>query len=332
MLAAFSQARRLQRTAMLQSAVAIALCVAAIVLLSIWIVGSVARPLISLTSAARHVAATGDLSQPIEVTSFDEIGQLAATFRDMMDELQAMLHVLSQAKEQAEAANKAKSLFLANMTHELRTPLNGILGFAELLDEEIAGPLTPEQKTYVGNVMEAGQHLLALVSDVLDIARLESGQIETTIGTASLAACVEEVRAGIETLSHRASVEVKLEIPPGLPQLSVEPLRLRQVLYNLLSNALKFTPRGGRVELRAHSASAFVQFEVADNGIGVPAASIPLLFREFQQVEREGDRPVGTGLGLALCKRLVESYGGTISFASQVGVGSTVTVKLPAAG
>jgi signal transduction histidine kinase len=294
-------------------------------------VGSVAQPLNALTKAARHVAATGDLTQRIEVASFDEVGQLAATFRDMMDELRSIHDVLSTAKEQAEAANKAKSLFLANMTHELRTPLNGILGFAELLEEEIAGPLTPRQKTFIGNVLDSGRHLLALINDVLDIARLESGNIEVTNATASLSACVEDVRAGIETLSQQAHVEVKLDVPDGLPALSVEPLRLRQVLYNLLSNALKFTPRGGRVELRAHTESPFVEFQVADTGIGVPAEAIPRLFREFQQVEREGERPEGTGLGLALCKRLVEAYGGTISFASVVGEGSTVTVKLPAA-
>jgi signal transduction histidine kinase len=331
LLGAFVEARRLQRTVKLQSAVAIGGCIAVIVLLSIWIVGSVARPLKALTKSARHVAATGDLTQPIEVTSFDEVGQLAATFRDMIDELRSNYDALSAARDQADAANQAKSLFLANMTHELRTPLNGILGFAELLEDEIAGPLLPVQKKYVGNVLESGRHLLALISDVLDIARMESGHIEVTNATASLAACVEDVRAGVETLSLRAHVEVKLHVPDGLPALSVTPLRLRQVLYNLLSNGLKFTPRGGRVELRARADSAFIEFEVADTGVGVPAKAIPLLFREFQQVELAGERPEGTGLGLALCKRLVEAYGGTIAFASEVGVGSTVTVRLPVA-
>ena len=245
-------------------------------------------------------------------------------------QVQGMLGAMEEAVAAAKEASRAKSQFLANMSHELRTPLNAILGFSELLEEELPGPLRPEQKEYLGHVLKSGRHLLALISDLLDLAKTEAGRMTIQLEKTSLTRCVEDVRPGIQTLSDSAGVEVTYDLPDDLPELSADPLRLRQVLYNLLSNAVKFTPKGGFVKVRARSVVPWVEVEVADTGVGVPPEALPRLFGEFEQVQQDGSRPEGTGLGLALSKHLIEAHGGHISFSSELGVGSTVRFRLPA--
>ena len=283
-----------------------------------------------LIDVSRRVVAENDLTQPIELTSNDEVGILGEAFREMMVKLRERSGQLEEARAQAEAASRAKSSFLAGMSHELRTPLNAILGFGELLEDELPGPLTGRQKEYVGHVLQSGRHLLELINDLLDLAKAEAGRIQLRLERTSIARCVDEVRPGIQALSERARVSVAYDVPLDLPDLSVDPLRLRQVLYNLLSNAVKFTPEGGNIQVRARSAAPWVQVDVADTGIGVPAEALPRLFHEFEQVERDGHRPGGTGLGLALSRRLIEAHGGSISITSKLGVGSTITFTLPA--
>jgi CheY-like chemotaxis protein/anti-sigma regulatory factor (Ser/Thr protein kinase) len=215
------------------------------------------------------------------------------------------------------------------MSHELRTPLNGIIGFAQLLHDEEAGPLLEQQKDFLSDVLRSGRHLLQLINDVLDLSKVEAGKLEFRPERVDLAKLVGEVLAVLRTASQR--VQVQSTIDPALQEVIVDAGRLKQVLYNYVSNALKFTPDGGTVSIRltAESAESF-RLEVEDTGKGIAAADLARLFVEFQQVH-DGTTKAhgGTGLGLALTKRLIEAQGGTVGVRSTVGKGSTFFAVLP---
>lgn len=235
---------------------------------------------------------------------------------------------LQVANTELAAASRHKSEFLAGMSHELRTPLNAILGFSELLDEQLTTVTTERQKRYLRNVRDAGQHLLALINDVLDLSKVEAGRVElrpeVTTLDALTAPIVSSTRASAEAQGLRFRVEVdrKLEIAADVG-------RIRQILYNLLSNAIKFTPSGGEIAFRAGRSGGALRFEIRDTGIGIPADKRDLVFGSFERLhEGRSDAP-GTGLGLALTKSLVELHGGTITFESTEGVGTVFRVTLP---
>ena len=238
------------------------------------------------------------------------------------------------AREEAEQANRAKSEFLANMSHELRTPLNAINGFSEMIYSEALGPLgNVEYQKYATYIKEAGQHLLDLINDLLDISKIEAGKVdlmEETIDVASLVrSCVAMVRERADAGDVQIYVDIDEEL---LPLLRADETRMRQVVLNLLSNAVKFTPSDGTVTVRTwyHIDRGFV-LQVADTGIGIAADNIPKALTRFGQVESTLDRSYeGTGLGLPLTKSLVEQHGGTLDLQSEVGVGTVVTVNLPA--
>ena len=237
---------------------------------------------------------------------------------------------LQAAKLQAEQESRFKSTFLANMSHELRTPLNAIIGFSELLEQELFGPLAPRQKDYVQNVLVSGRHLLALVNDILDLSKVEAGKMELARDWTPLAIVVDAVQGVVKPLIDARGVALTVSLPLGLPDVYLDPVRIKQVLYNLLSNAIKFTPRGGSVELSATVHGAALSVSCKDTGIGIRPEHLPRLFREFEQLEAlGGGKPEGTGLGLALTKRLVELHGGSISAESRPGAGSTFTFTLP---
>jgi len=234
------------------------------------------------------------------------------------------------ARDAADAANRAKSSFLAAMSHELRTPLNAVIGFSELLEQEIFGSLNDKQRTYVGNVLVSGRHLLQLVNDVLDISKVEAGRMDLVYERTPIASIVDVVRGVIGGLALKRGIRLEVALPPGLPDVFIDPGRIKQVLYNLISNAIKFTPKGGVVRLTARADARSLTVSVSDTGIGIARADLPRLFREFEQLAQpNGTRPEGTGLGLALSRRLVELHGGRVEVESELGRGSTFSVHLP---
>jgi len=259
--------------------------------------------------------------------------ELAEARKHMLEELQKNNAELEAAKQRAERESGFKTKFLANMSHELRTPLNAIIGFSELLDQEIFGPLQPRQKEYVRNVLHSGQHLLGIINDILDLSSVEAGRLTLTREMSSIGAIVDSVHTIVAALAKRQDITLEVDIPKNLPKLSVDPLRIKQVLYNLLSNGIKFTPRGGKVRLVARAdGHARIEIAISDTGIGIRAEDLPKLFKEFARLEPGPGvdvRPEGTGLGLALTKRLVELHQGDITIQSTHGKGTTVTVTLP---
>lgn len=231
---------------------------------------------------------------------------------------------------QAEAASRAKTLFLANMSHELRTPLNSIIGFSELLERGAVGNLSDPQLEYVGHVLESSRQLLALVNDLLDISKAEAGRFELFVEPLLLTDVVSEVRERLTPQAQKRGVALTMRVPRELPQILADPLRLRQILQNLLTNALKFTDTGGAVRIEAISVGTEIEIAVHDTGVGIQEADLGRLFREFEQLTPSSPGTPGTGLGLALTKKLVELHGGAIDVESEVGRGTTFRVRLPA--
>lgn len=248
----------------------------------------------------------------------------------------AAIRDVTGQKEQyrrVQEANRLKSEFLANMSHELRTPLNAVIGFAEIIHDGRTGPISPEQKEYLGDILTSSRHLLQIINDVLDLAKVEAGRITFRPEAVDLSQLVAEVRDGLRTLAASKAMPVEIEIEPGIGPLWLDPARLKQVLYNYLSNAIKFTPEGRRVVIRARPEGGdHFRLEVEDAGIGIAPEDIERLFVEFQQLDSSATKKYqGTGLGLALTRQLVEAQGGHVGVTSAPGVGSTFFAILPCA-
>ena len=228
-----------------------------------------------------------------------------------------------------EAASTAKSQFLANMSHEFRTPLNAIIGFTEVLQDQIPGPLNADQIEYLGDIHEGGQLLLRLINDVLDLSKVEAGRLELFYETFPIAQTVRESITALRGMAEKKKISLQWELPPDLGLITADQIRFKQVLYNLLSNAVKFTDQGS-VMVSAALEDQQLHLKVTDTGIGIRAEDMDRIFIEFSQVDSShARRHEGTGLGLALSKRLVEAHHGSIWVESTFGVGSAFHAVLP---
>ena len=232
---------------------------------------------------------------------------------------------------QMQAASRMKTEFLANMSHELRTPLNAIIGFTDFMHQGKAGPLSAEQHEFLGDVLTSSAHLLQLVNNVLDVAKVESGTIEIQPVPVDLEALVNEVRDIIRGLAATRNLTMTVSVDPAVAMAVVDPVRVKQILYNYVSNAIKFSAEGGEIQIRAiPDGLDFVRLEVQDTGVGIAEADQEKLFVEFQQLDTGSAKKYqGTGLGLALTKRLTEAHGGTVAVRSSLGCGSTFSAILP---
>jgi signal transduction histidine kinase len=304
------------------------------------------RPIKQMRTAAARIGA-GAYDERIELSRRDELGGLADELNRMAASLQASVQGLEQKVEertgelqqvlaelsrkgrQLEVASRHKSEFLANMSHELRTPLNAIIGFSQVLRQRLFGPINEKQEEYLDDILSSGNHLLSLINDVLDLSKVEAGQVELEVASLSLREALERGLVMVREPATKHGVRLSLELAPGIDLVEGDERRLRQVIFNLLSNAVKFTPEGGEVVVATSSRDHEVLISVTDTGPGIPPEDQERIFEEFQQTDVGVRQREGTGLGLALSKRLVELQGGSIWVESEPGQGSRFVFTLP---
>ncbi len=272
---------------------------------------------------------TGVCRSLLDVTERNLAAIAARKVEQYAMELRNKNEQLRRALDAARSATEAKSRFLASVSHELRTPLNGIIGFSEMMHDGRLGPVSEDQKDIMGDILVSARHLLQLINDILDLSKVEAGKMEFRPEPVELGALVGEVRDIVRTLAEKKSIILLTDVPDGLNAV-IDPGRFKQVLYNYLSNAVKFTGEGGRITVRISLAGeGRFRLDVADTGTGISAAEIARLFQEFQQLPNSRKAGQGTGLGLALTRHIVEAQGGTVGVESEIGRGSVFSAVLP---
>ena len=278
-----------------------------------------------ITSAlllAGHLAVEGRVRDRLNA----QLQEHAATLEQRVEHRTAQL---AAAKERAERADRTKSVFLATMSHELRTPLNSIIGFTGILLKEMAGPLTGEQRKQLGMVRDSGRHLLSLINDVLDISKIEAGQLPLATDTFDAVAALHESALRLQPQAREKGLELTVVAPDAPIPLTADRRRVEQVLINLLSNAIKFTERG-HITLRIAQEDDHLRLEVEDTGVGIADGDLEEIFQPFHQVSDGTARyQEGTGLGLAICKRLVDLHHGSLAVESDLGEGSRFIARFP---
>lgn len=263
----------------------------------------------------------------------DELARRVEESKEAAEKLERSLEISSQLKTSAEAANRAKSEFLATMSHELRTPLNSVIGFSEILQDRTLGTLNDRQAKAVGHIVDSGKHLLELISDILDLAKVEAGRLNLEVSTVAVRELLQDCLSVIGEPAAQNNLHIDLSLSDELIDKTIEAdeKKLKQILNNLLSNSVKFTPDGGRIALAAEMEGEQIVISVSDTGIGLRSEDSTRIFEAFLQVDASYSRPQqGTGLGLALSKKLVEMHGGKIWVLSAgPGKGSTFAFSIP---
>jgi signal transduction histidine kinase len=314
--------------------------------LSVLLARRLVRPVKQMRTAAARIGA-GAYDERIELRRRDELGGLADDLNRMAASLQASVRGLEQKVEertrelqealaelshkgrQLEVASEHKSNFLANMSHELRTPLNAIIGFSQVLRQRLFGEINAKQEEYLDDILSSGNHLLSLINDVLDLSKVEAGQVELEVAPFSLREALERGVLMVREPAVKHGVQLSLELAPGVDLVDGDERRVLQIIFNLLSNAVKFTPEGGSVVVASSRVNGEVQVSVTDTGPGIAPEDLERIFEEFQQTAVGVEQGEGTGLGLALSKRLVELQGGRIWVESDPGHGSRFVFTLP---
>ena len=288
-----------------------------------------ASELLDLARRIRTMAGTGTASE-VPITALDELGDLERAFNRLRSRHRLEIQRHADAQVVLDQADRYKSEFLATVSHELRTPLNPILGFAQVLQTGLDGPLTPSQIEDLKIVEQSGNHLLSLINDILDLSAMESGRIDLHREPTDVGAIAREVVRTAEGQLRGKALRLAAEIDDGIPPCDADPKRLRQILQNLVSNAIKFTDRGEVViEAKSPAEQQNVEIAVRDTGPGIPKSETLSIFEEYKQLGETTRRRRGTGLGLAIVKRLVDLHGGDIRVESEYGKGSRFVITLP---
>jgi signal transduction histidine kinase len=295
--------------------------------------GMVSRPIYGLSETMRHVARAENYALRAPKHGDDELGELIDGFNRMLAQIQARDEHLQAARRDAELGNRSKSEFLAAMSHELRTPLNAIIGFSEIMSKEMFGPLgAPNYREYANDIHASGTHLLDIINDILDVARVEAGKLKLRDADIDVRAMIDKSVRLVRERAREAGLQLGVDVADNLPVLLADERLLKQSITNLLTNAIKFTPKGGAIVLTAGAdASGGLTIAVRDSGIGIDAENLEKVFTPFYQVDSTLARAQeGLGLGLPLVKSFVELHGGTVSIASKPGRGTIVRLHFPA--
>jgi len=293
-----------------------------------------AAPMVAVARATSAVA-TGSYDTRVGALPWGsprELRVLSDGFDDMIGELQQRDIGLRTAKEQAEAANRGKTEFLANVSHELRTPLNAVIGYSSIMRDEIHGPVgAPEYSNYLRDIHDSGHHLLEIINDILDVSKIETDKLELSESEFDVSRLATACLRMVEERAKDANVETHLVLGQELPPLFADERMTKQIVLNLLSNAIKFTPEGGSVTLNvAVELTGAYRISVTDTGIGIPADRLRDVLKPFYQIDSGLDRKYnGTGLGLSLVKSMAERHGGDVAIKSTPHVGTTVSVRFP---
>ncbi|MEK7871321.1 MAG: HAMP domain-containing sensor histidine kinase, partial [Nitrospirota bacterium] len=291
------------------------------------------QPIKALQEGA-EIIGRGNLDHRLTITTNDEIGVLGDKFNEMTEKLKRSYLEIEDSLEKLKEMDKFKSEFISLVSHELRTPLTSIIGFSELLIDRVPGEINMVQEEYIKNVQSSGQQLLEIINNLLDISKLQAGKLELVLSDFDIGGLISEVEGSVMPLINRKELSFENRIEDGIPMIYADRAKIKQTLLNLISNAIKFTPKGGFVRVDVTGTIVhdrpMLQISVADTGVGIAAEDRTKIFEEFRQVNSTYAREyAGTGLGLSIAKRFVEMHAGFIWVESRPGQGSTFSFRIP---